>query len=295
MHGFRRIAAVLPVLTLLAHGGCAGEASRRQSAPVRDTAPPDVCTAEELTGSVSAALCRTEPRIVLRLPETSAEWDISYCIGQARAGSAAASEGLRKVTWQLLGNELTVQPEYRAAPDTLRREKAELMLCAVQFAVSAKQASPPEQALLIHDRILRECSYRCGAPEGDSAAGALLLHEAECGGYAAAFALLAEAVGLPCRTVTGAADGVPHAWNLIALDGEWYHTDCAFDDTEPSQPHRFFLRSDAEMRSTHTWDAAAFPAAEGSAYSYTEIAAGMQRSRPLNTPAGTLPTATEEF
>ncbi|MBQ8923062.1 MAG: hypothetical protein IJ060_13060 [Oscillospiraceae bacterium] len=279
MRGFQGTAAVLSGLLLFA-GGCGQRAPQPEQAESAQepelTQPPDAESPQALTSRIAEALCRTERTVELRLPASAAQWDIPACIGKARAERVPAAEGLKAVQWQLRGNVLTVQPEYRAGQDTLRREKAELMLCAVQFAASSADCSPAEKALLIHDRLLRECSYRPGAAEGDSAAGALLLHEAECGGYAAGFALLAEAAGLPCRIVSGTADGAPHAWNLAELDGAWYHIDCAWDDTEPAQPHRYFLRSDAEMRRTHTWDAGAYPAAEGAACSYAEIAAGMQ-------------------
>ena len=272
MHGTRRIVLSLILAVLPCLCGCR---SARVTLPASEP-PPDAASPHELTAAVAEALSRTEPRLTLHLPETASQWDIAACITQARTGSAASAEGLRAVRWQLRGGVLTVQPEYRAPADMLRREKAELALCAVQFAVSSAGFSPQERVLLMHDRILRECRYLHGAPAGDSAAGALLLHKAECGGYAAAFALLAEASGLPCRIVTGAAGGVPHAWNLVFLGGAWYHVDCAWDDTEPSDSHRYFLRSDAEMRRTHTWDAGAYPAASGGAYSYAAIAAGMQ-------------------
>lgn len=44
-----------------------------------------------------------------------------------------------------------------------------------------------------------------------------------CAGYSAAFKLLADAAGIESIVVTGYLDGsLPHAWNKVRIDGEWY-------------------------------------------------------------------------
>ena len=68
----------------------------------------------------------------------------------------------------------------------------------------------------------------------------------------------AERVGIPCLPVT--SDGMGHAWNLVRLDGEWYHIDITWDDaggeSAPVYPsyvsYRHFLLSDAEMYRSDT-------------------------------------------
>lgn len=61
-----------------------------------------------------------------------------------------------------------------------------------------------------------------------NAYGALVEQEALCQGYASAFQLLSHMAGLHVKTVSGYLNGnIPHAWNVIELDGNWYQIDCS--------------------------------------------------------------------
>ena len=54
-----------------------------------------------------------------------------------------------------------------------------------------------------------------------------------CVSYSAAFKLLADAAGLESIVVTGYLDGsVPHAWNKVNLDGQWYIVDATNNDND---------------------------------------------------------------
>ena len=130
---------------------------------------------------------------------------------------------------------------------------------------------PPAGCLLLaHDHLINLCTYDADAPFCHTAYGALQDRRAVCDGYAAAFAMLAEAAGIRCTVIQGTAGGLPHAWNLAELDGAWYHIDCTWDEPAAGDPakHDCFLLSDAAMRRTHSWDAECYPAAAGGSYSY---------------------------
>lgn len=54
-----------------------------------------------------------------------------------------------------------------------------------------------------------------------------------CASYSAAFKLLADAAGLDSIVVTGYLDGsVPHAWNKVNLEGDWYIVDATNNDND---------------------------------------------------------------
>lgn len=64
--------------------------------------------------------------------------------------------------------------------------------------------------------------------DATNAYGALVEREALCQGYASAFQLLSHMAGLHVKTVSGYLNGnIPHAWNVIELDGNWYQVDCS--------------------------------------------------------------------
>jgi len=59
-----------------------------------------------------------------------------------------------------------------------------------------------------------------------TAYGILINRVGVCAGYAAAFRLLADEAGLESIVVTGYLEGfLPHAWNRVHIDGQWYTID----------------------------------------------------------------------
>jgi len=59
-----------------------------------------------------------------------------------------------------------------------------------------------------------------------TAYGILINRLGVCSGYAAAFTLLAAAIGLESIVVTGYLEGfLPHAWNRVNIDGQWHTVD----------------------------------------------------------------------
>ena len=67
---------------------------------------------------------------------------------------------------------------------------------------------------------------------------------------------------IPCFLVT--SDEMNHAWNLVYLDGAWYHVDLTYDDPRPDRPgrvlHENFLLSDTAIENTafphYAWSSA---------------------------------------
>ncbi len=145
--------------------------------------------------------------------------------------------------------------------------RAELISIADGYAALAVGQPVWEQMRIIHDELVRRVSYDTTYSQvTNHAAGALLDGSTLCQGYAQAYQLILQRLGLPVRIISGTAKGVSHAWNLVTLDGTNYHVDVTFDDPvsaydlSPVVFHSHFLRSDTAMRETHQWMAADFPA-----------------------------------
>ncbi len=83
-----------------------------------------------------------------------------------------------------------------------------------------------DKELMIIWWLVSNCSYTGGEPSTASAYGCIINHQAKCAGYADAFLQVAKACGLEVRYVHSAS----HAWNLVQLDGEWYHVDVTWED-----------------------------------------------------------------
>lgn len=246
--------------------------------------PPEpvlaVQSAGELQNAAADMLLRTECALTVSVPETlcGAAGD---CVLAARNRSVLCGTMLEKLSWQRSGRLLTVTASYAETPEAVRDKKRQVSLYAAEWAKTVLPYPPAVRVLLAHERLCSACTYSETAPDSGSAYGALCGSAARCSGYAEGFALLLEAVGVSVRIVTGAAgqhgQQSAHAWNLVRLDDCWYHIDCTWDDTaEKGDNHAFFLCCDSFMRQTHTWDAAAYPAAENGLLRYETVVQQMR-------------------
>lgn len=117
----------------------------------------------------------------------------------------------------------------------------------------------------LHDYLVTHCDYDYRVDIGNmpfishQAEGALLKGTAVCSGYAKAYEAMLDAAGIPNETITGYAGGY-HAWNLVQVDGQWYHVDTTWDDPTTRGGdyirYTYFLKSDKVMasRSHRDWE-----------------------------------------
>jgi uncharacterized protein YjdB len=112
-----------------------------------------------------------------------------------------------------------------------------------------------EKLMILHEALVVNTTYTTTTEWNDgrgcyTAYGALVEGRAVCHGYALAFDLLAERLGIQTEFV--GSDALDHAWNLVVLDGETYHVDCTWDDRDRRGEvlHQNFMLSDAGIKST---------------------------------------------
>ncbi|MBC8062987.1 MAG: hypothetical protein H7Y18_20340 [Clostridiaceae bacterium] len=83
--------------------------------------------------------------------------------------------------------------------------------------------------------------------------GILLDKKAVCGGYAVAFKALADKAGLTAVYVRGLANGGPHAWNKVKVNGVWRVIDVTWNDSA-KEPNKYYLLTDKQASVTRTQD-----------------------------------------
>lgn len=100
----------------------------------------------------------------------------------------------------------------------------------------------------VHDYICNTVSY--SAETSNNVAGydyrsaydALVSHQTVCTGYALLFQKFMDQMGIPCYYANGTLNGVGHAWNIVQIDGQWYHIDCTNSDPRMGRSREYFLR-----------------------------------------------------
>ena len=87
--------------------------------------------------------------------------------------------------------------------------------------------------------------------------GALVNGSGVCEAYTKAFQLLLYTVGINNRPVYGTSKGSApeaHTWNLVKIDGAWYHTDVTWNDMQINKLkyiHYYFNQTQKEFEKTH--------------------------------------------
>lgn len=86
--------------------------------------------------------------------------------------------------------------------------------------------------------------------------GALISGKSVCEGYAESFMHIMRLCGIECFMINGTMSGENHVWNMVRLEGNWYHIDVTSDDPilkDGEQVLRFeyFNVTEAEIKKTH--------------------------------------------
>lgn len=108
-----------------------------------------------------------------------------------------------------------------------------------------------EKALAIHDYLGQSITYDF-TPNDQTPYGALVEKRCVCNGYATSYEMLMDFLGI--QTIRVVSEPMNHAWNMIKLDGDWYHVDNTWDDVnindlaDPYVSYNYFLRTDDEMQ-----------------------------------------------
>ncbi len=124
------------------------------------------------------------------------------------------------------------------------------------------------QLLYIHDWLTHNNAYsvqyaKYGFVQDGTAYKALSALDPKvepvCLGYASAFKLICDELGVPCILVDGVAGGEGHTWNYVQMnDGKWYAVDVTWDDPiagsalVSGREHRKYFLMGTQIHRDHT-------------------------------------------
>lgn len=143
-----------------------------------------------------------------------------------------------------------------------------------------------EKVFVLHNYLVSNAeydfnSYSANSMRGNTstAYGALINKLAICNGYAEAMSLLLDKVGIDNKFVVGYGNNELHAWNLVKVNGKYYHLDSTWDGplwndkTSNSNYIRFkyFLLSDSAMSKDHNWDKSRYTECNNNEFDYLNV------------------------
>lgn len=136
------------------------------------------------------------------------------------------------------GDTFALSPFYSVSKKQISSAKARLNSAINQVLGTLNGAMTQfEIEAAVHDYLVKKVGYSNAAAQTPqkhlmayTAYGALVDGSAVCEGYAEAFQLILNKVGIQTTLVTGKASGSDHMWNMTKIDGKWYHVDVTYDD-----------------------------------------------------------------
>ncbi len=130
--------------------------------------------------------------------------------------------------------------------------QAELRTKVEEIKARVTATDPYEIELQLHDILCELISYS-SSPDvlSYTAYGALVRGNAVCEGYSRAMQLMLYEFGIRSTPVIGFTHE-PHMWNLVELNGKWYHLDLTFDDNILGVRHDYFNLTDPGISRTRT-------------------------------------------
>jgi transglutaminase-like putative cysteine protease len=130
-----------------------------------------------------------------------------------------------------------------------------------------------EKVRAVNDYIVANTAYTEQTKSSPHSAYTVLAeHGGVCQGYALLAHTLLQKLGFETQYIVGYVGKEGHAWNLVKLDGQWYHLDTTWNDPVPDRNgairYQYFLVDDRTMARDHTWIANDYPKATSTIYSY---------------------------
>lgn len=192
--------------------------------------PECVFSEEEYTPEreeINEALLRGDDRIVVSIPEFNEEKTAQLYESVVNTSPELYNVLGRINIEQLSEDEYTIYPQYK--------DEAELMSVsgAMNSAVNdilaqvSSDMSDVEKILAVHDYMLLHYEYDYTYSIYD-AEDFFVNKKGVCQAYALAFKYIMDKLGITCTLVS--SDAMNHAWNMVKVEGSWYHIDVTWDD-----------------------------------------------------------------
>lgn len=142
-------------------------------------------------------------------------------------------------------------------------------------------ASDYEKIKFVYEYLINTTEYNSSSPNNQNIQSALLGHSSVCAGYSKAFQYILHRMGMFCTYITGKTnDGGDHGWNIVRIDGEYYHVDVTwgdpvflnqYEETENSYGinYNYLCCTDSEIYRTHIPNVSVpLPQCENDSYDY---------------------------
>lgn len=215
-------------------------------------------------------ISRDESDDVGRYPMPQIRVPYSLTEAQVRTAVKAVTDDHPEVFWitgtigYYSDDDMTIIQVYSSCSP----EEIDERINAVRAVANAFYATVPDglsefdRELMVHDYLTERVAYDTDVDpvnpaDNDPAIytvyGALVNQVAVCEGYARAFQMLLNGLGVDCVGLMGQSENQLHMWNAVKLEDNWYQTDVTWDDREEPYARYIYCNvTDDFMTGDHT-------------------------------------------
>ena len=211
------------------------------------------------------AILRGDEKLVVVISRSSlSAEDVARMVSRVYRADPIAQPREPRVTVNMLSGTgqqrlYEINFNYLLSAEDLAERRSALQALDPFAEEEALPEDAPHRALFACEYLLDHSSF---AESGQSDIySALVLGEAGSEGLALAYLDLCGRLNVPCQIVYGQRDWQSCCWNIIHLDGAYYHVDvsaCMIDGMEAG-----FLLPDETMWSRYRWDISSYPPCDG--------------------------------
>lgn len=239
--------------------------------------PDSVQTLEELEDSFYYYFSRWETDFEIHYAGSTA--DIENLIQKAVNQAASRDHYIlghladRKIEYEYSSFDAKIRVHQTYLTNLAQEKVVNEKVASILSTVSPEEMTDFQKVKFVNDYIVKSTAYSTETTASPHSAYAVL-HENKgvCQGYALLALKMLQHLGVETQYVVGEVYTGGHAWNLVKVDGNWYHLDTTWNDPTPDRQnvvrYEYFLIDDAKMELDHTWIQSDYPKASNTKFEY---------------------------
>jgi len=145
---------------------------------------------------------------------------------------------------------------YGLTEEEINARSAQLAAIDAFSGLDVESLSEIERAYYACDYLMDNCALSDSRLD-NTAYSALVQRQANSEGLAFAYVELCRQLNVDCRIVYGQHDWQDHCWNIVRVDGNYYHVDISSGIKEATLYN--FLESDEDFWGLYRWDVSSYP------------------------------------
>lgn len=179
----------------------------------------------------------------------------------------------RKIEYEYGRMDAKIKVQQQYLTNAEQEKYVDAQVAAIVANVPKETMSDFDKVKFVNDYIVKNTEYSTESIISPHSACAVIKEgKGVCQGYALLALKMLQAFGVETQYVVGEVYTGGHAWNLVKVDGEWYHLDTTWNDPVPDRGnvvrYQYFLVNDTTMKLDHSWDSSAYPKATNKKYAF---------------------------